>query len=95
MGGEIHFNSEVSKIILVDNNIEKISKENIDLILHAAMSGPSACNRQPWDFYVVTKEEKLKELKSTSMFTKFDAPLAIVVCGITIRRRKNAKKNTD
>lgn len=60
---------------------EKVSKEHIDLILHAAMSGPSACNRQPWDFYVVTKEEKLKELKSTSMFTKFDAPLAIVVCG--------------
>ncbi len=60
---------------------DKISDEIINELLIAAMSGPSACNKRPWEFYVVTNEEKLKELKTASRFSKFDAPLAIVVCG--------------
>lgn len=60
---------------------EPISKECIDELLHAAMSGPSACNMKPWEFYVVTNESKLKELQSASKFTKISAKLAIVVCG--------------
>lgn len=60
---------------------EKVSKEAIDTILHAAMSGPSAVNKTPWEFYVVSDEEKLKELKNSSNYTKIDAPLAIIVCG--------------
>ena len=27
---------------------EKVSNEDIDILLHAAMSGPSACNKKPW-----------------------------------------------
>ena len=45
------------------------------------MSGPSACNKKPWQFYVVKNEKKLEELKSASRFTKISAKLAIVVCG--------------
>ena len=45
------------------------------------MSGPSACNRTPWEFYVITQQEKLEELRGASRFTKMKAPLAIVVCG--------------
>ena len=60
---------------------DKISDEIIEELLIAAMSGPSACNRRPWEFYVVTNEEKLNELKTASHFSKFNAPLAIVVCG--------------
>lgn len=60
---------------------EPVAKTVIDELLHAAMSGPSACNRRPWEFYVVTNEEKLAELRSASRFTKIVAPLAIVVCG--------------
>ncbi|MCF0136301.1 MAG: nitroreductase family protein, partial [Lachnospiraceae bacterium] len=38
------------------------------------------CNKTPWEFYVVTKPEKLEELRLTTMFTrKMKAPLAIVV----------------
>ena len=59
--------------------------EMIDEILHAAMSGPSACNKQTWEFYVVTNEEKLGKLKHASRFMGFDAPLAIVVCGNLLR----------
>ena len=60
---------------------EKISKEQIDLLLHAAMSGPSACNKKPWKFFVITNEDKLRELKKATRFSNFNAPLAIVVCG--------------
>lgn len=60
---------------------EPVSEEMIEELLHAAMSGPSACNRRPWDFYAVTNEEVLEKLKGASKFTKFNAKLAIIVCG--------------
>lgn len=60
---------------------EAVSQEDILELLHAAMSGPSACNRRPWEFYVVTNEEALEKLRGASMFTKMKAPLAMVVCG--------------
>ena len=60
---------------------ESISEEDIQELLHAAMSGPSACNKKPWKFYVITNEEKLSELRKSSMFTKINSNLAIVVCG--------------
>lgn len=60
---------------------EAVSEEHIQELLHAAMSGPSACNKKPWEFYVISNPETLKELQSASKFTKMKAPLAIVVCG--------------
>lgn len=60
---------------------EPVSKEMIDELLHAAMSGPSACNKKPWQFYVIQNEKKLEELRSASRFTKIKGTLAMVVCG--------------
>lgn len=60
---------------------EAVSDEMIEEILHAAMCGPSACNKMPWEFYVVSNKEMLSALKGATMFTKMDAPLAIIVCG--------------
>ena len=60
---------------------EPVNDEMIEELLHAAMSGPSACNRRPWEFYVITNPQKLEELKGASRFTKMASPLAIVVCG--------------
>ena len=56
-------------------------EEAIDALLHAAMSGPSACNRTPWEFWVVTQEEALQALRGASRFTNHEAKLAIVVSG--------------
>lgn len=77
---------EVKEALLKRRSIRKftdeaVSKEMIEELLHAAMSGPSACNKQPWEFYVVTKEETLQELKKASRFTNMDAKLAIIICG--------------
>lgn len=60
---------------------EKVPDEMIHELLHAAMSGPSACNKKPWEFYVISQEETLEKLKSVAPFSKMSAPLAIVVCG--------------
>ena len=77
---------ELKDALLARRSVRKfenrpVERELIDELLHAAMSGPSACNKQPWDFYVVTGEKKLEELSRASRFTKHTAPLAIVVCG--------------
>ena len=81
---------ELKEVLLKRRSVRKftdepVSEEMIEELLHAAMSGPSACNRKPWDFYVVTNEEILEKLKGASKFTKFDSKLAIIVCGNMLR----------
>ena len=81
---------ELKDVLLKRRSIRKfkntpISDEIIKELLDAAMSGPSACNRQPWDFYVIKSKEKIKELSKASFFTKYESPLAIVVCGYAPR----------
>ena len=41
---------------------KQVEKEKIEAILRAAMQAPSACNQQPWEFYVVTDSETLLAL---------------------------------
>lgn len=60
---------------------EPVSEEHIQELLHAAMSGPSACNRQPWAFYVITNPGMVEALQGTTMFTHIKGKIALVVCG--------------
>lgn len=60
---------------------EPVSREDIDVLMHAAMSGPSAVNRMPWEFYAVSNPDILNKLQNAARFSKMNAPLAIVVCG--------------
>lgn len=81
---------ELKEALLKRRSIRKYSNkpvedELITELLHAAMSGPSACNRKPWEFFVVTNAEKLSELNKATRFTNIKAPLAIVVCGALTR----------
>jgi len=57
-----------------------VEKEKTMAILKAAMQAPSASNQQPWEFYVVTKKEKLEALSEVSPYAGMtkDAPIAIV-----------------
>lgn len=70
-----------------------IKEEDIDILLQAAMSAPSACNKQPWEFYVVKEKEKLEIVKKSGRYTNMNAPLAIIVCGNTDRCL--SKKDND
>ena len=60
---------------------EAVPEELVEELLHAAMSAPSACNRKPWEFWVVTEPETLEKLRKASRFTNYEAKLAIVVAG--------------
>ena len=60
---------------------EAVPEELIEELLHAAMSAPSACNRKPWEFWVVTEPETLEKLRKASRFTNYEAKLVIVVAG--------------
>ena len=62
-----------------------VTDEQINELLHAAMSGPSACNKTPWEFYVVKNGPTLNSVKKSSLFSRFNSSLVIVVCGNTER----------
>lgn len=57
-----------------------VEREKIEKILRAAMQAPSAGNQQPWEFYVVTDKEKIKELGASSPYARpaANAPVVIV-----------------
>ena len=59
-----------------------IPKEIMDKVLEVARISPSANNRQPWHFILVTDPEKKKAL-SKGLFAKFvhEAPTVIVAAG--------------
>ena len=59
-----------------------VEEEKITMILKAAMAAPSAGNQQPWEFYVVTDREKIKELSKCSPYSRCaaKAPVVLVPC---------------
>jgi nitroreductase len=60
---------------------QPVELEKLGLLLHAAMSAPSAMNCKPWEFVVVTDPEKLAQFRKRLIFGNRNAPVAIVVCG--------------
>ncbi len=61
---------------------DRVSKKDLDTILHAAMAAPTGVNKRPWHFVAVTDRGLLKKLASTLPYCHMaaEAPLAIVVC---------------
>ena len=75
-------------IILSRRSIRRYEKKEIpqdvlNKILEAGRLAPSASNRQPWHFIVVTDDDIKKKIAQTgdSMFIK-DAPIIIAGCGL-------------
>ena len=56
---------------------EPVSEYDIEALLQAAMAAPSASNRRPWEFVVVTDEGQLARLRRGLVFGRYDAPLAV------------------
>lgn len=80
---------ELEKAILNRTSIrsfteEDVSEEDVDKLLRAGMSAPSAVNRQPWEFYVVRDPEKRAALRKVG-FTNYASPLMIVLAGNVLR----------
>ena len=61
---------------------QPVSEEQITLLLRAAMAAPSACNQQPWEFYVVTDPAVIARLAEATPYTRpaGRAPVVIVPC---------------
>ena len=79
---------ELIKTIFARRSIRKyttksVSRKDIKVMLEAAMAAPSASNRQPWHFIVVTDRQTLDRLARAHPYGKmlFEARLCITVCG--------------
>lgn len=62
--------------------LDEIPQEDLNYILHAGMSSPSALNTRHWSFIVIKNKEthkKIMQIHSASQMLA-NAPLAIVVC---------------
>lgn len=59
-----------------------VEQEKVEQMLKAAMAAPSACNQQPWEFYVVTDKNVIGQLSESSPYAKCakGAPLVFVPC---------------
>ncbi|MBR6493529.1 MAG: nitroreductase family protein [Paludibacteraceae bacterium] len=62
---------------------EKISEAQIDTLLRAAMAAPSAINKQPWAFIVVTDDAKIAALGEALPYSRCSnhPAVAIIPCG--------------
>ena len=62
---------------------EKISDEQIDILLRAAMAAPSAINKQPWAFVVVTDEALIAKLGEALPYSRCSnkPACAFIPCG--------------
>lgn len=59
-------------------NIE-VNDEQITELLKSAMAAPSACNKTPWEFYVIKNKEIQEQIKISYKNYNFNSPLLIVV----------------
>ncbi len=79
---------ETLKAILTRRSIRKYShdqipEEYLDILIKAAMHAPSARNRQPWHFIIVSDRQLLDRLGDINTSWKMlkEASHSIVVCG--------------
>lgn len=62
---------------------QPVEHKKVDMLLHAGMAAPSACNKQPWHLAVIDDRKLLDQIPRFSPYASMvkEAPLAIVVCG--------------
>lgn len=63
---------------------ESVSKEDLKKILESAMCAPTAVNKQPWSFVVITDRKILDALADSLPYAKMltKAGAAIIICAI-------------
>lgn len=64
-------------------NDKKISVNDLKLIIKSAFSAPSACNLQPWEYMIITDDDKVKDMKNIHEYAGMfeTATAGILVCG--------------
>lgn len=61
---------------------QDVTDEEVHRLLVAAMAAPSACNQQPWEFYLTRDRSLMEKLAQATPYSKptASAALAIVAC---------------
>ncbi|HDJ21957.1 MAG TPA: nitroreductase family protein [Candidatus Bathyarchaeota archaeon] len=61
---------------------DEVPQEDVEKMLRAAMTAPSACNQQPWHFVVVRDKETHRRIMGVQKYTAMleKASVAIIVC---------------
>ena len=74
---------------------QKVEQEKIETLVKAAMAAPTAMNKQPWHFIVVTDKQVLGQIAELTPNAAMasSAPLAIVVCGDLDKAAKDVNKD--
>ncbi|MHA2074468.1 MAG: nitroreductase family protein [Candidatus Hodarchaeales archaeon] len=60
-----------------------VEQEKIDMCLEAAQYAPSASNKQPWEFMIITKEETRKKLAEIHPYAKFVSESPVIFVPLT------------
>lgn len=74
---------------------EKLTDEQIETLMRAAMAAPSAMNKQPWHFVVITNEELLAKIgeKMPNSRCQNKPGCAIVPCGDMTKTLEGAARD--
>ena len=76
-------NNILTRVSVREFTGEKISEAQIDTLLRAAMAAPSALNKQPWAFIVVTDEAVIAKLGEALPYSRCSnhPAVAFIPCG--------------
>ena len=82
-GSEAVLNTILKRTSIRSYKNKPVEKEEREKLLRAGMAAPTAMNKQPWHFVVVTDKGQLQKLSEANPYAAMaaKAPLAIVVCG--------------
>jgi nitroreductase len=60
---------------------QPIDDDIIDQLLKSAMAAPSACNKRPWEFYVIKNKDIQDDIRQISRYFSWNSTLMIIVAG--------------
>lgn len=80
---EVVINNILNRTSVRSYEDRAVESEKVEKLLRAGMAAPTAVNKQPWHFIVVTDKNQLQKLSEANPNARMaaKAPLAIVVCG--------------
>ncbi len=64
---------------------EPVAKEKLEMLVRAGMAAPTAVDKRPWEFIIITDRKVLSQLADTLPYARMarQAPAGIVVAGDT------------
>ncbi len=76
----------ISDAILNRRSVRKykdipVSDDLLLELVKAAAAAPSASNKQPWEFILVSEKPTMDKLRTLHRYTNYNAPAAVIVCG--------------